>query len=189
LERVFVSIPVAKRLRLHFRFWQGIVCLGAFVPSLASAAAEEVSAVASIKDVDPSNIEVNIQGPNGNRFAGPGTSIRLGDTLSIAAWCQQHKSEYGNVVVIDRFGEERLYCGGTEKHTFTDRGTFIPQIQMSTPSRPTIPTITSERPVAAPAIAVSPTHPTDQSTPATPPGQSPKIEDLFRQGAQPPSTK
>jgi hypothetical protein len=189
LERVFVSIPVAKRLRVHFRFRQGIVCLGAFVPTLASAAAEEVSAVASIKDVDPPNIEVNIQGPNGSRSAGPGTSIRLGDTVSIAIWCQQHKSEYGHVVVIDRFGEERLYCGGKVEHTFTDRGTIIPQIQMSTPSKPTIPTITSQRPVAAPAIAVSPTHPVDQSTPATLPGKSPKIEDLLRKGDEPPSTK
>jgi hypothetical protein len=185
-----VSIPAGKRLRPHFRFWRGaIVCLGAFVPTLASAAADEASAVASIKDVDPPNINVDIQGPDGNRFAGPGTSIRLGDTLSIATWCQQHKSEYGNVVVIGRFGEERLYCGGNEKHTFTDRGTVIPEIQMSTPFKPTIPTITSERPGLAPTIAVSPTDVPDQSPTAPSPSQSPKIGDLFRNGNGPPSTK
>jgi hypothetical protein len=39
------------------------------------------------------------------------------------------------------------------------------------------------------SLAVSPTHRTDQSTPAPSTGQSPKLEDLLRKGAEPPSAK
>jgi hypothetical protein len=164
-----------------------VVYLGAFTTTLTPVAAWGASAIASVKDVDPLDIKVEIIGSDGLPKAGgggPGTSIGPDETLSIAKWCEQHKAKRGNVVVIDRFGEERLDCGGKEVHTFTDRGAVIPPIHLSVPNKPTTSTITTERPWAAPTIAVSPSRSSEGLG-----GQPAKAEDLLRKQEGFPSTE
>jgi CHASE2 domain len=157
--------------------------------STSSARAESGGTIASIKDVDPLTIEIKITGFNGvPKSGGPGTSIVIGDTLSIHEWCTGHPHRAGHVVIAGSGGVQ-LNCGGKEEYTFTDHGTILPQIQLSAPTKPTTSTITSERPGAAPTIAVSPTRVPDKSTTAPSPIQSPKIEDLLRKGDVPPLAK
>jgi CHASE2 domain len=181
-------VPLLRALRLRFLIWPlVIIYFNPFLTTWMQARADSGGSIASIKDVDPLNIQINIIHSTGiPKRGGPGTSINIGDTVSIRDWCAVHRA--GHVVIAGSVGT-RLDCGGEKEHTFTEREAAIPAIPLSIPPRPTTSTITGENPGSAPTIAVSPNRVPDQSTTSPSPGQSPQIEDLLRKGAEPPSAK
>jgi hypothetical protein len=183
-------VPVAWLLSRLLLATLVILCVCILVsssPPTAIAGGSET--VGSVKDVQPLNIEIEKTNSQGTRSRiGPGDPIDLGDSLSIHDWCIKHPVP-SEVVVSAWSSEVRLDCIGKDKYTFADHGIMIPQIPISTWPDATTPTITGQKFVPTPTIAVSPSR-SPEGVVTTPGETQPsKIGDFLRKGEERPSTE
>jgi hypothetical protein len=109
------------------------------------AGAESSSYVGSIKDFEPTDIEIKIMRNGAWEQIGAGATIKVDETISIRDWC--HKRDVSSHVVINTAtGEVRLDCGkdGRDIVQLTAQGFVIPQIQRDN-THGTVPTITGQQ--------------------------------------------
>jgi hypothetical protein len=137
-------IAAARRLRRSWPDCLPLLFVLAVILHSTPTGAEGSSYVGSIKDFEPTDIEIKIMRNGGWERIGAGAPIKIGESISIRDWCRKHDVS-SHVAINTATGEVRLDCGkdGRDIIELTERGFVIPQIPQS-PSYGTVPTITSQ---------------------------------------------
>jgi hypothetical protein len=138
-------IAPARRLRRPWPECLPLLFVLAVILHSRPAGAESSSYVGSIKDFEPTDIEIKIMRNGAWEQIGAGATIKVDETISIRDWC--HKRDVSSHVVINTAtGEVRLDCGkdGRDIVQLTAQGFVIPQIQRDN-THGTVPTITGQQ--------------------------------------------
>jgi hypothetical protein len=182
-----MSISASRHRRPRSLACAGFVmCFGLITAQPTLADDSDHSVAGTIQDYTPDHIEIEITRVGSTALEtikrgtslGRGTSLYIGDTLSIAKWCKQNKNRSGSVAVNVSSGEVHLDCNKHKYYIFTK------PLPSSYRTNKTDATITTENPGAAPIIAVSPYRSSED-----PRGQPAKAKDLLRKGEGLPSAE